>query len=342
MHAFVTGSTGLLGSNLVRLLLDRGHTVVALARSADKAHKLLGESSRLHIVVGDMEDVAGFAPHLQNADVLFHTAAYFREYYGAGDHWARLEKINVQGTIKLLEEAERHGVGKVIYVSSSGVIGTRPDGQPGDESTPPDEAAERNLYIKSKVLAEAAITDWLKTHTLPVVLILPTWMHGPQDAAPTGAGRLVLDFLHRQLPAIVPGGSAVVDARDVAQAMLLAVERGASGERYIVSNEFWTLAGIAQTLEKISGAPAPRFYMPYPLALAVAWVTETVALLRGQDALITVNGIRTLKHGHEVSAAKAKRVLGVTFRPFEETLRDAMQWYQTHGYASRSVTLLEA
>ncbi len=328
MNAFVTGSTGLLGSNLVKLLLEQGWRVSALVRSPEKAQKQLGNSPNLTIVKGDMEEIADFAAQMQGSDVLFHVAAYFREYYGAGDHWAMLQKINITGTVTLIDEALKQGVKKVIYVSSSGVIGTRADGKPGDESTLPSEMQEQNLYMKSKVLAEEAIAEWLKTHSLPVVLILPTWMWGPQDAAPTAAGQLALDFLNRGLPAIVPGGSAVVDVRDVAQMMIAAVEKGKSGERYIINNEFWSIGGIASALEKITSVTAPKLYLPYPVALSVAWVSETMARMRGMETLLTVNGIRTMKHGHDVTATKAMRELGFRPRPFVETLRDTIIWYQ--------------
>ena len=328
MNAFVTGSTGLLGSNLVKQLLDGGYTVKALARSASKAQQLLGTHPKLTIVVGDMENIPSFAAQMAGSDLLFHCAAYFREYYGQGDHWAKLKRINVDGTIELFTQAEEKGVQKVIYVSSSATIGRGPNGQPGDESTPPGALTAGNLYAQSKVLAEEAIATWLKSHSLPVVLILPTWMYGPQDAAPTGAGQLILDYLNRNLPGVVPGGSAVVDARDVANAMITAVEKGKSGERYIISNQFQTLGHINQLLAKISNVPAPRMYIPYPVALLVAWCSETVARLRGTETLITVNGIRTMKNALDVSAAKAKRELGFHPRSFEETLRDTINWYR--------------
>lgn len=328
MNAFVTGSTGLLGSNLVKQLLESGHTVKALARSAAKAQQLLGTHPNLTIVVGDLEDIPGFAPQMAGCDLLFHCAAYFREYFGQGDHWPKLKRINVDGTIALLNQSEQLGLQKVIYVSSSAVIGHGANGKPGDESTPPGAMITDNLYAKSKLLAEEAIAKWLPDHQLPVVLILPTWMYGPQDVAPTGAGQLVLDFLNRKLPGVVPGGSAVVDARDVAAAMIAAVEKGKSGERYIISNHYHSLADINRLLAKVSQVPAPRIHIPYPVALLVAWVSETTARLRGTDTLITVNGIRTMKNSHAVSATKAERELDFRPRSFEETLRDTINWYR--------------
>jgi dihydroflavonol-4-reductase len=204
MRAFVTGSTGLLGSNLVNLLLQNGYDVRALARSREKARRLLNDP-RVEIIEGDMEAIDGFADALAGCDALFHAAAYFREYFAPDDdHWTKLKRINVDGTIALLHEAERRGVGKAIYVSSSTVIGASPNGGVSDETTPPDKSVEINLYAKSKVMAEAAVAEFLKAHTLPVVLILPTAMVGPQDAAPTRIGEAIIQLLKREFPVVLP------------------------------------------------------------------------------------------------------------------------------------------
>src|SRR5258706_1750052 len=125
MHAFVTGATGLLGSNLVQALLDQGYEVRGLVRSKEKALRVF-PAQKVDFVTGDMSDVAAFAPSLAGCDVLFHTAAYFREYYQPGDHKGTLEKINVQGTVDLLIAAEKQGVKKAIHISSAGVIGRKP------------------------------------------------------------------------------------------------------------------------------------------------------------------------------------------------------------------------
>lgn len=328
MKAFVTGSTGMVGSNLVRLLLEQGHEVVALARTPSKAAKQLGESPRLRVVKGDMEDVNAFAQHLQGSDVLFHTAAYFRDYFGSGDHWPMLEKINVAGTIDLLNRAQQAGVKKAIYVSSSGVLDSRREGII-DENGPAGEMQERNLYFKSKVLAEQKLLEWLKTHSLPVVQILPGWIWGPGDAAPTAAGQLVLDYLNGKLPGIIEGRSNIVDARDVSQAMIYAVEKGRSGERYLISNTPATMEELLFGLQTVSGLPAPTMRISYRMALLVAYASEFAARLRGKDTLITVEGIRTLQDRGTFSAEKAKRELGATFRPLEVTLRDTVMWYRS-------------
>jgi len=200
MKAFVTGSTGLLGNNLVRLLVEQGYDV--------KAEQLFS-ALPVTIVLGDMHEVNSFASELIGCDVLFHTAAFFRDYYQPVSHWQALWDTNVQGTMTLLTATEQRGVKKVIYVSSSSVIGAGPRNVPGDESTPVDAGRLKNLYSRSKALAEDAINAFLARHALPVVLILPSAMFGPGDIGPTSTGRLVQDFLAREIPGIVDGGLSV-------------------------------------------------------------------------------------------------------------------------------------
>jgi dihydroflavonol-4-reductase len=327
-NAFVTGGTGLLGTNLVRELARQGWRVKVLARSRAKLDRILDGIER-DAVFGDLEDVAGFASALQGCDTLFHCAAYFREYYSPGQHQEKLERINVQGTIELLDAAERAGLSKVVYVSSSGVLGLSGSSGTVDESAP--YALETsNLYFRSKILAEQRLFEWLKTHRTPVVLILPGWMFGPFDEAPTASGRLVQDFLARKIPAIIPGGANVVDARDVAMTMIRSVEQGRPGERYIVAGPPVSLEEIATTLERVAGIPAPRLRLPYSAALVAAWLSQTVTSLRGGQSLLTVSGVRTMRESmrHALSSAKAERELGASFRSLSETLQDEVKWFR--------------
>lgn len=331
MKAFVTGSTGLLGSNLVHALVEQGYQVKALVRSTQKAQKLLGHLD-IELVQGDMLNVPAFASEMADCDVLFHCAAYFREYYGSGEHEKLLMDINVDGTLNILNAAEEQGIQKTIYVSSSGVIGITEDGSAGDERAKPDEQQLENLYFRSKAIVEEKIAEWLKIHDMPVILILPAAIYGPRDAAPTGAGQLLLDFIHGKLPAIPPGGFSVVDARDAAQGMINAVEQGKSGERYIMSGGSYSIKEILSILSDISGRPKPAIEMSYPIALAFAYMSEFIGRITGNEPLATVNAIKTLNMRREVTSLKAQRELGVSFRPYEETLRDELQWYLNNGY----------
>ena len=338
MKAFVTGSTGLLGSNLVNALVAAGYEVKALARSGQKAEQLL-RHSQVEIVVGDMENIPAFAPQMAGSDVLFHTAGYVREVFGPGDHWPKLEKINVQGTLELLTQAERYGVKMAIHTSSTSVLSSGPNDTPSDESTLPDDYSRNDPYARSKLLAEQAIADFLKAHHLPVILILPSALVGPQDPGPSATGQAIIQILERKFPVIPPGGVSMVDVRDVAMAMINAVERGGSGERYIVSKGYVTLEQLAQTVSQVSGVPISTRRIPYAVLNLFAHAAELTSRITGVPPTISVNALKATNRRHEVSAAKAIRELGITFRPFEETIRDTTNWFLLNGYVHSAVQM---
>ena len=335
MRVFVTGATGLLGNNTVRTLEAGGHEVVALVRSRDKA-KILLRGTRAEIVTGDMRDVAALERFLAGCDAVIHTAAYFREYYAPGEHAGALEEINVGGSLALLDSADRHGVRRFVHVSSSGVIGHKSDGSPGDEDTPASAEQLRNLYFRSKVQGDAKIRAFTPRQRLEVVTIHPGWMFGPGDAGPTSAGKLCLDLVARKLPGVPPGGACVVDARDVAFALGGALEIGRHGDRYIVAGEPRTLREILDAAADAASLPRLRLDIPTPFAILAAHGSEMFARITGGAPSIPLEGVRALLGRHYVSSARAVRELGVSFRSLDDTMRATIGWYRDEGYFERA------
>jgi len=327
---FVTGATGLLGNNLVRALRAQGHPVRALVRSEEKGRRLLGDLD-VAIVKGDMQDVPAFADALDGCAAVFHTAAYFREYYQPGDHAAALERINIQATLELMAAADARGVATFVHTSSSGAVGTREDGTPGDEDTPASASQMRNGYFRSKVEGDRRIHAWTPAHGMTVVEVLPGWMWGPGDAAPTAAGQLVLDFVARKIPIVPDGGTSTVDARDVAAAMVACLEKARHGDRFIVAGEYRPLAGVLLELEAATGIKAPKLRLPHGFVMTFAFFEELRARLTGGRLLVSREAIRVMRLRHTVSSARAERRLGVTLRPFAETARDVVAWYRARG-----------
>ena len=329
MRVFVTGATGLLGNNLVRVLLDAGHEVRALARSKDKAARELGDT-RARIVIGDMADVTGFADALDGVDVVFHTAAFFREYFTPGNHSQIIDRINVDATMELARAAQLRGVAKMIDTSSSGIIGLKLDGTAGDERTPAWPHAGKNLYLRSKLKVEPLLREFSREKNFFIASALPGWMWGPHDAGPTASGQLAFDAVRHKLPPVIPpGGSSVADARDVAQGMLRIAEAGRSGERYILSGRFAELGEIITTLSLLTAVKPPTMRLPFVGAMALAAVAQTWSRLTRQTSPLSLEGIRLMNARLAVTAAKAQRELGTTFRPFEDTLADTVAWTKT-------------
>lgn len=332
--AFVTGATGLLGNNLTRALVARGWRVKALARSAAKAFAHFDGVAGVEIVEGDMERAADLRPHLAYVDALFHTAAFFRDGYKGGRHWAALKRVNVDGTRALLEAAYAAGVRRMVHTSSIAVL----DGPPG---VPVDETMERRIedaddYYRSKILADAAVCDFLAAHPdFFATLVLPGWMWGPGDLGPTSAGQVALDILRGTLPGIVPGSVSLVDARDVAAHQIAALDRGRRGERYLAAGRHMTMRELIPLVGRVAGVKTPTRSIPVPVLYGLAGVQELYARLSGKPVLLSLATVRLMAREADrtrFDAGKSRRELGVDFRPVEETVRDTINWYRNNGW----------
>ncbi|RVT40171.1 SDR family oxidoreductase [Sphingobium algorifonticola] len=332
--AFVTGATGLLGNNLVRLLSQKGWRVKALARSREKASRQLGGIANVEIVLGDMTDVAGFADSLVGSDVLFHTAAHFRDSYKGGDHWPMLHRINVSGTRALLQAAHAAGVRRMIHTSSIAVL----DGPRGAtmNETMLRALPEKDAYYRSKVMSDREVQAFLERHPdFSATFVLPGWMHGPGDVGPTQAGQTVMDFVNRKLPGIVPATFAFVDARDVALAQIAAAERGGRGERYLAAGRHMAIAELFDRLEALTGVPGPKRRIPAWQLYVIAGIAETIARISGKPALLSWATVQVMMQERERSRfdhSKSEAALGLTFRPVDETLRDEIAWFRANGF----------
>lgn len=330
--AFVTGATGLLGNNLVRLLLAEGYRVKALARSEQKAKAQFGPliGNRLEVVPGDLTHVEGFAAALQGCDLMFHTAAYFRESYKGGRHQAALHKTNVEGTQSLLSEAYAAGIRRMVHISSIAVLG-RNDAGLTDESMVLAIEEAPDDYYRSKIETDAVIFAFLDRHPdMHISLVLPGWMHGPGDLGPTSAGQFVEDYLQQKIPGVVDAAFSVVDARDVAQVALASSKTGERGERYLAAGHPVSMASLLQTMEVVSGVAAPRRKLPRTLLYVIAFLQEVYARLSGKPVLLSLAMVNNMAndYGRKFSAEKIGRRFGLGFRTLEETLTDEVRWTQ--------------
>ncbi|MDT0302377.1 NAD-dependent epimerase/dehydratase family protein [Streptomonospora wellingtoniae] len=334
-RSLVTGATGLLGGNITAQLLDAGGEVTALVRDADRARRLLPDHPRLRIGVGDVTDPAAYTPLLAGCDTVFHTAAYFREYYETGADLRVLERVNVASLHPLLRAAEDAGVSAFVHTSSVNVLATTGPDSPADEETPPPRryrGLDRSLdYPSSKVRAEEAVREYARTCSMRVPIVLPGWMWGPGDAGPTSAGRLLQAVAAGRMRAVPALGNYVVDARDVAAACVRAAGPGGGG-RYVVAGTRHRLRDLTAAVAAETGTAAPR-EVPVPAALGVVALMEGLARLRGTEPPATRTGLAVLREGdgRNITSARAQRELGTAFRPMERTIADEVAWYRAHG-----------
>ncbi|MFH6564470.1 SDR family oxidoreductase [Pseudomonas kulmbachensis] len=333
-NVFVTGATGLLGNNLVRELLARGYSVKALVRSRAKGEQQFNDLPDVQLVIGDMADVGAFAASLQGCDTVFHTAAFFRDNYKGGSHWKDLEKINVAGTRDLIEHAYRAGIRRFVHTSSIAVL----NGEPGSsiDETCLRAEADADDYYRSKILADQVVLSFLEDHPqMHACMVLPGWMWGPGDIGPTSSGQLVNDVVNGKLPGLVPGSFSVVDARDVAVALIAAARHGRRGERYLAAGRHMTMRQLIPVLGRIAGVKTPTRQLPLPFLYTLAAVQEIYARLTGKPILLSMATLRLMvreEHRSHFNQQKSAQELGLSFRALDLTIMDTVAWYRDHGW----------
>ncbi|KMP11517.1 NAD-dependent dehydratase [Candidatus Nitromaritima sp. SCGC AAA799-C22] len=328
MKTLVTGSTGFLGSAITRELLNDGREVKVLVRKGTDTSNIDGLD--MEITHGDLRDPSSLKSALTGCNVLYHAAAY----YSLWDRDKRLiYDINVEGTRNILRASRERRLDRVVYTSTVGCIGLHPDGTPADESTPFDPATLSNDYKRSKYQAEQVALEFAR-EGFPVVIVNPSTPIGPRDIKPTPTGKIVLDFLNRDMPAYLDTGLNLIDVADCARGHILAEQRGIPGGRYILGNKNMSLFEILLTLENITGLKAPRVKMPYWVALAAGWVCETLSNhVTGKPPAVPLAGVRMAKYFMYFDASKAVRELGLPQNPVEKALGQAVNWFQDHNYA---------
>ena len=330
LTVFLTGATGLLGINTVEALLKRGYHVLALARNAEKAAKVLPSAPRVQIVVGDLSNAEAWIPRLAEADVLIHGAAYFWESFHRGDHADLLKAYNVDLPVRLVEAAASFGLQRSIVVSSSGVYSGRPDGKASAEDAPAEGQLPDSGYQQSKVAMDRALAKLTLPDSHRLVIVRPGWMFGPNDVNPTGAGQVILDMQKMRWYQFVKGTPfGIVDARDVAEGIARLVEHPEPSPIYNLAGHNMTAWDALSMIEKIDGTVRMQA-VPMRMALTMSSILEFVTGIFRQRNPIPREGLLVVVKGIPVDSSRAERELGLRFRPFEETARDSLAFINRH------------
>jgi dihydroflavonol-4-reductase len=334
MLAFVTGATGFLGSHVARVLSEKGARLRLLVRPTSDLRNVDGLNADR--VVGDLRDAGSIEKALSGCEVVFHVAADYRLWVRDPEEMYR---SNVEGTRSLLEAARKQGVRRVVYTSSvatmgfHGTNGHAGGGKVADEQSPVGIADMIGHYKRSKFMAEQVAIEAARSG-VDVVIVNPTTPIGERDIKPTPTGRIVVDFLKRKFPAYVETGLNLVDASECARGHIQALEKGRSGERYILGGENLTLKQILDRLAAITGLPSPTVKLPYFFALAAGVVDETVTgRILGREPRATIDAVRMGRKMMFVSSAKAERELGWRTVPVDAALRRSVEWFRGNGYA---------
>ncbi|MEM6726179.1 MAG: NAD-dependent epimerase/dehydratase family protein [Bacteroidota bacterium] len=325
----VTGGDGRMGNVLVRHLLDRDYQVRVMALDPSNPTQSLA-GLPIEMVKGDVRNVPEVQAALDGIDIVFHLAAKISLYPDRdGSVWA----TNVEGTRNMASLALEAGVEKFIHCSSHAALEKHPYDIPLDE-TRPLAFDDKTVYHRSKAHGEQVILDFIEKG-LPALIVNPGTIIGPYDFGTSLIGQALIDLVNGKLSVIMEGSSDYSDARDVADGMIGAMEKGEVGERYFLTGHLLTMRELAQLLEKITQQKMPKTVLPIWMMYALLPFIQFGAWLKGEKALFTKDMLYAAQSNPVVLHDKAKAAFGFEPRALELAFSDSIQWYKDRNLISR-------
>jgi dihydroflavonol-4-reductase len=320
MRILVTGSSGFIGSVVLRKLLAQGHTVRCLVRRTSNTVRIDNlESERTE---GDIRDQSSVREAILNCDAVIHLACIAN---WSDIHSTEMHDVVVGGTKNILAAAQTAGCSRVVYVSSSLAINGSDSPRLFDETSRHEKIAGLG-YARAKLEAEDLCRDAARGG-LNVVIVNPGEVYGPNDTGLVTAGNLI-DFAKSFPVFVCRGGTAIVYIDDVADGIIAALTRGRTGERYILSGENVSVRQIAETTLEILGQKKRIVLLPNWLVRGVAWAGRTFRIpLPFNPAVVPYATLYWFMNN-----SKARDELGMEFRSARETLRPTLFWLRELGY----------
>lgn len=327
----VTGAAGHLGTNIILQLLARGEKVRAFVLPGDPTSKYI--PAEVEICEGDLCDAQSVERFLTvpegTQSVVIHCASMVTVN---PDFNQKVMDINVGGTKNIINAClNRRESTKLVYVSSTGAIPELPKGQKIKEvySFEPDKVL--GCYSRSKALATQAVLDAVAQFKLNACVVHPSGIMGPNDHGTSETTGVLMQIINGEMPAGIKGSFNLCDVRDLAQGCILAADKGAAGQCYVLGNGVITLKEMCDLLVDETGCKKLPFYLPLGMARFAAGIMERRAKKSGKRPLITTFSVYNLARNNEFDYSKAVQELGYHVRPYKETIRDEVAWLIADG-----------
>jgi len=322
MKIAISGASGHVGANLCRTLLEKEYKIKVLVNQFTDSI----ESLDIEKVQGNLLEPASLKKLAEGAEVFIHLAASI-----SINGNQQIFDTNVKGTQNVINACRDSGVKRLIHFSSIHALVHDPLDEVLDE-TRPLAIKDPIIYNRSKAFAEQAVQQGA-AGGLEVVIINPTSVMGPNDFKPSLIGQAILQLYKGKIPALVPGGYDWVDVRDVVSGTIKAIEKGRSGESYLLSGHYITLADIYEMLRKLKGGGKKLPVIPFWLARIGVPFLKLWAVITRSKPLYTSESIKILRTAHpNINSDKAAKDFGYTSRPFEATLGDTIEWFRKNDY----------
>ena len=327
-EAFVTGGSGLLGGHLISRLIGDGAAVHALARS-DAAAVSVAERGAT-VVRGDLFDDDALREGMSGADVVFHVAGV-NEMCTADP--AVMDRVNVTGTVSVIQAASANGVRRVVYTSSAAAIGEE-TGEIGTERTA-HSSEYVSAYARSKHVAEVAAFEVAEQLGVDLVAVNPSSVQGPGRA--TGSATLLIRALNSKRPLLFDSTLSIVDIEDCTTGHVNAAKYGMAGERYLLSGATLTVADAIDLVANASGRSIRPRWLSRTMVQSAGMAAARVASVVRPSLGVCPELITTLLHGHRFDGSKASEELNFSYTDVSDTIKRTIAWLDEEGFVSATV-----
>jgi dihydroflavonol-4-reductase len=326
LTVLLTGASGHVGSNLVRALIDDGRKVRVFVRDDTRGVDGLD----VQHFRGDVLEPDTLKAAIDGAEVVYHCAARISI---VGDPDGMVMRTNVEGTRNIVRACLDAGVRRLVHFSSLHAFSQAPLDEPLDE-TRAFVGDRAYAYDRSKAAGSREVLAGVE-QGLDAVIVHPSAMLGVHDYKGSRMSQALLDLYHDRLPSLIDGGFDWVDVRDVVSTALAAEARGRTGEAYVASGHYASVAELAAMVSEFSGKRPPRFVCPQWLAYVGVPFAALAAKISGSEPLFTSEALGALRSNHDIRHDKAVQELGHAPRPLRETVADTLRWFEERGAPRR-------
>jgi len=328
MKILITGADGMLGSNLLRILLDRGHQVKAFLFSGTTSKTI--DKLPIEKVYGNILNPSELIDATSDCEAFIHCAANTNIWPNRSDI---VRKVNVEGTKNALAAAKAAKVKRFIFIGTANSFGFGSKESPGVESRSYQSAKYGLDYMDSKYEAQQLVINAFKEDGLPALTINPTFMLGPYDSKP-GAGAMVLAIYNGKVPGFAVGGRNYIYVKDVAVAIANALTMGRPGQAYIAGNVNMDYKEAFTKIAEVVGVKPPKVTIPPVLSKTYGYISTQLARVSGKAPTVSLAMAQISCDEHYFDASKAVEELKMPQTSIDVAIRESFEWLRDHGYCN--------